>query len=136
MRPPLLDYAGLTAAVESYIQQFARRTGIAVQFDCDNCEARYTPELESLLFRIFQEALTNCAKHAHATSVSVTLSTGFPVVMAITDDGVGFDPVHLGSTGQVGLGLLNMREMAEVAGGTLTIESTAGKGTRIAVAVA
>lgn len=136
MRPPLLDYAGLTAAVESYAQQFARRTGIAVQFDCDNCEARYTPEFESLLFRIFQEALTNCAKHAHATAVSVMLSVGSPVIMTIADDGIGFDPVQLGRSGQVGLGLLNMREMAEIAGGTLTIESTEGKGTRIAVEVA
>jgi len=136
MRPPLLDYAGLVAALESYVQQFARRTGIAVQFDCINRDARYAPELESLLFRIFQEALTNCAKHARATSASVMLSNGdHPIALTITDDGVGFDPAQLREDGHIGLGLLNMREMAEIANGKFTVESAPGKGTRIAVEI-
>ena len=134
MRPPLLDYAGLPAALESYIQQFTRRTGIAVQFDCVNREERYAPELESLLFRIFQEALTNCAKHAHATSVRVMFSNGdAPVALIISDDGAGFDPALLGKNGPIGLGMLNMKEMAEVAGGRFSVESVIGQGTRVAV---
>lgn len=134
MRPPLLDYAGLAAALDSYAQQFARRTGIAVQFDCANNDARYQPELESLLFRIFQEALTNCAKHANATQAFVTLSQDrHSVALTITDNGVGFDTALLGKTGPIGLGILNMREMAGVAGGRFSVESAPGKGTRINV---
>ncbi len=133
MRPPLLDYAGLAAALESYILQFVRRTGIAVQFDCVNRDERYAPELESLLFRIFQEALTNCAKHA--PSVVVKLINGNePIVLTITDKGIGFNPAQLGKKGPVGLGMLNMREMAEIVGGRFLVESAPGKGTRIAVA--
>jgi|GEM_PF-1584767 len=136
MRQPLLDYAGLTAALESYVQQFTRRTGIAVQFDCANRDARYAPDLELLLFRIIQEALTNCAKHAHATSAIVTLSNdGQLIVLTITDNGGGFDPEQLGKAGQIGLGILNMREIAKTVGGRFTIESAPGQGTRIAVEV-
>jgi len=136
MRPPLLDYAGLAAALDSYAHQFSRRTGITVLFDCDNREERYTPELESLLFRVAQEALTNCAKHAHATSAIVTLSnSGHPIALTITDNGVGFDPMLLGKNGPVGMGMLNMREMADVLGGKFTIESVSGKGTRITVEI-
>jgi PAS domain S-box-containing protein len=136
MRPLLLDYAGIEAALASYVNQFAHRTGIAVHFDCINCDTKLAPNVESLLFRICQEALTNCAKHAYATSVNVILNIGArPIFMSITDDGVGFNQSQLGKTGQVGLGLLNMREMAEVAGGTLTIESDTGKGTCIAVEI-
>lgn len=134
MRPPLLDYAGLAAAMRSYSQQFALRTGIAVQFDCINPNARYTAELESLLFRIFQEALTNCLKHAQATSVIVTLSNGnHPIALTITDNGVGFNPALLGKNGHAGSGLLSMREMAEVINGKFFVESAPGKGTRIVV---
>lgn len=136
MRPPLLDYAGLTAALESYIQQFTRRTGIAVQFDYANQDTRYPADLESLLFRIFQEALTNCAKHARATSVIVTLgNAGYPIALIVADDGIGFDSALLGKTGPIGLGILNMREMAEIAGGKFTIASAPGKGTRITVEI-
>ncbi|MDP4030409.1 MAG: PAS domain S-box protein, partial [Gallionella sp.] len=136
LRPPLLDYAGLSAALEGYAQQFARRTGIAVQFDCADFNVRLAPDLESLLFRIFQEALTNCAKHARATQVEATLNHGSrPIALTIADNGVGFDPEQLGKGGHIGLGLLNMREMAEVAGGRFTIASDAGKGTRIAVEI-
>jgi len=136
LRPPLLDYAGMAAALEGYVQQFAKRTGIEVKCDCANHNIRLAPDLESMLFRITQEALTNCAKHAHATSVTVSLHHGSrPIVLTVTDNGVGFDPERLGKIGRIGLGLLNMREMAEVAGGSYTIESSPGKGTRIAVEI-
>lgn len=136
MRPPLLDYAGLVETLVSYVQQFTQRTGIVVQFDCDNHDARYAAELESLLFRIVQEALTNCAKHAHATSVIMKLSNAdHAIVLTIIDNGIGFDPALLGKNGHAGLGLLNMREMTEVINGSFIIESAPGRGTRIAVEV-
>jgi len=134
MRPPLLDYAGFSAAIESYLQQYSRRTGIEVYFDCVNREQRYSQELESLLFRIAQEALTNCAKHAQAESVTVSFNNGeYPLSLAISDDGIGFAPAQLGKDGVIGLGVLNMREMVEIIGGRLIIESSPGYGTRIVV---
>ena len=89
----------------------------------------------SLLFRIFQEALTNSLKHARARSIKVMLNfDDSQVTLTVADDGVGFDleRVEAGAT-RAGMGLLNMREMAEFAGGTLFIESHPGQGTRIEV---
>ncbi|HEX5336899.1 MAG TPA: PAS domain S-box protein [Gallionella sp.] len=136
MRPPLLDYAGLIAAMENHALLFARRTGIRVDFECKNEGTRYTPEIESLLFRIFQEALTNCSKHSGASSIRIALCNDIsPNMLTISDDGAGFDPEQLGKTGKIGLGLLNMREMAEVAGVKIAIESAVGKGTCITVEI-
>lgn len=136
LHPPLLSYAGLVMALGSYIQQFARRTGIEVRFDGSNHQSRHTLELESLLFRIVQESLTNCAKHAQATLVTVTLSDGNdPIILTITDNGIGFDPSLLGANGCIGLGILNMREMTEIEGGKFTLESALGKGTHIVVEI-
>jgi PAS domain S-box-containing protein len=134
MRPPLLDYAGLVAALESYLHQFSRRTGIEVEFDCTDRSQRGSNETESLLFRIIQEAVTNCAKHAQASTVSVIFSNAeSPWSLTITDNGIGFDQSLLGKEQEVGLGVINMREMSEVAGGRFTLESGPGQGTRIVV---
>jgi two-component system CheB/CheR fusion protein len=137
LRPPVLDYAGLAAALESYAQQFARRNGIAVRVDCTNGQHRLEPALESLLFRIYQEALTNCVKHANAGSIAVALSSGArPITLTIADDGNGFDLQMLEKVEQInGLGLLNMREMIELSGGRFVIESRPGQGTRIEVII-
>ena len=137
LRPPVLDYAGLFAALESYAKQFQRRTTMAVRIDCPHPELRLAPAQESVLFRIAQEALTNCAKHSRAKSILVSLSQESPaIVLAISDDGVGFDPASLGKTTHTsGLGVLTMREMAEFAGGKFILESTPGGGTRIKVEI-
>lgn len=136
LRPPLLDYAGLAAALESHLQQFMRRTGIVVEFDCENSEERLKPELESMLFRIVQEALTNCAKHAHAKTIRVTLyHDSRRIVLTICDDGIGFIPSQLGKRGIIGLGVLNMREMAEIIGGSFTIDSEVDLGTTVTVEI-
>jgi PAS domain S-box-containing protein len=137
LRPPVLDYAGLAAALEGYARQFANRTGITVEVDCANGGKRLAPALESLLFRIYQEALTNCVKHARARSIAVALSSGaHPITLTIADDGDGFDLQMLEMDGQAsGLGLLNMREMIEFSGGRFAIESRPGQGTRIEVTI-
>ena len=137
LRPAVLDHAGLAAALEGYAHQFARRTGIAVRVDCADGERRLAPALESLLFRIYQEALTNCAKHARASSIMVGLSgTAQPITLTIADDGAGFDLRTLETDGPAnGLGLLNMREMIEFSGGRFAIESCPGQGTRIEVVI-
>ena len=135
LRPALLDYAGLVAALEGSAQQFSRRTGVPVHVAHEKFAARVAPEMESLLFRIAQEALTNCAKHAQAGSVQVRLeNSGGHCRLTVTDDGVGFDPSTLGKDGHpAGQGLLNMRERAEFAGGKFSVFSGLGKGTRIKV---
>lgn len=137
MRPPLLDYAGVHAALEGYAEQFARRTGVVVDLACDDPAIRLDSEREALLFRIAQEALTNCAKHARATSVRIELALErSPVVLSVSDDGVGFDPDAVGSAGAgCGMGLLGMRSMAEVAGGRFLVAAQPGAGTRIRVEV-
>ncbi len=136
MRPPLLDYSGLPAAIENYAQQFTRRTGVVVQLDCLNKDQRYSPEVESQLFRIVQEALTNCLKHADASLVKVILSNSHHGIrLTISDDGIGFDFDLLGKNGYSGLGLLSMREMAKVIGGKFTLESAHDQGTQIIVDV-
>lgn len=137
LRPPLLDYAGLLPALEGYIYQFSRRTGMAAEFNTKGFDERPEPEIETLLFRITQEALTNCAKHAQAGSVVVTLEkTGERIILQICDDGIGFDPECLGKDGQgVGLGMLNMREMAEFSGGHFRIDARPGSGTSIRIEI-
>lgn len=137
LRPSVLDFAGLVPALESYAEQFARRTGIAVHFIGSHPATRLALDIESMLFRIAQEALANCAKHAEARSVSIELIQDAPHwAMTIADDGVGFDPQRLGETGRAhGLGLLTMRERAEFIGGKLHIDSYPGQGTRVTVEI-
>jgi len=137
LRPPLLDYAGLLPAMESHLDDFIRRTGIEATISCTNRELQPSPEHELVLFRIFQEALTNCAKHARATSAEICLSHQTNgISMSISDNGIGFDSqqLNLAAPGN-GLGLINMREATEFAGGTFVIDSSLGKGTRIHVQI-
>jgi signal transduction histidine kinase len=137
LRPPILDYAGFPAALASLAQQFSGRTGITVHCTCADQSRRLAPDIESLLFRIAQESLTNCAKHAQATTIDLDLDNlASPIVMRIADDGAGFVLAALGTPGErCGLGILNMRDMAEFAGGKLSIDSTPGQGTRIHVEI-
>ncbi len=137
LRPPILDYAGLEAALESYVKQFQRRTGMVVRLECKAASRRLNPELESVLFRIVQESLTNCGKHSRAKTIGVSLDLeSNPMNLNIVDDGIGFDPACLGkATHAAGLGILTMREMAEFSGGRCTVESVPGQGTRIGVAI-
>lgn len=137
LRPPVLDYAGLLAALESYANQFSRRTGISVQVECAHPVVRLSSELESTLFRIAQEALTNCAKHSRATSIRVALDqTGRFIVLTVADNGIGFDPDMLRTAMHPGgLGTITMKELTEFSGGTFTLESSSGNGTRIRVEI-
>jgi signal transduction histidine kinase len=134
LRPTVLDDGGLLPALAGYAHQFTQRTGIAVHLDTAGAAAPLTAAVQSGLFRIAQEALTNCAKHSKARNVSIRLSAdgGPPVAMMIADDGVGFDLEHQTASG---LGLLTMRERAEFLGGRFSIETKPGQGTRIQVVV-
>jgi signal transduction histidine kinase len=133
LRPKALDDFGLVPALERLVETFAAQTGIEVQLQSQLGEHRVAPEAETAVYRLIQEALTNVVKHAHARTVSIVLVRRGEIVSAvIEDDGSGFAP---GSTRAEGLGLVGMRERAALVGGRLTIESSDGQGTAIAIEV-
>lgn len=138
LRPAVLDDYGLTAALRWYVPHVAKRIGIAARFHIDELEPRLPAALETALFRITQEALTNVARHAHAKLVRVSLTVRKRTIrLVIADDGAGFDPKALRKPNQRGsLGLTGMRERAEAYGGRLLITSAPGQGTRVVVEVA
>lgn len=137
LHPPVLDIGGLLSVVRSYAEQFTKRTGLPVRVNCPHSEVRLAPDLELALFRIVQEALTNCAKHANARQVDVSLQLeSSPLMLSVVDDGVGFDLNRVMQTRYVsGMGLLNMKETAEFAGGRFKLESAPGSGTRVCVEI-
>ena len=133
LRPTVLDDGGLLAALASYSQQFTQRTGTAVHLQAQDAPATLTPVMQSSLFRIVQEALTNCAKHAKAGNVTIRIGTdGTALLLTVEDDGMGFDP---GAQGRSGLGLLTMQERTEFLGGSFSVESRPGGGTRLVVRI-
>ncbi len=135
LRPASLDHLGLVAALRQYIEAFGRQTGLTTQFEVFGLsDQRFPPAVETNLYRVVQEALTNVVRHAQATHVDVLLERrGDQVVAIIEDNGVGFDPETIGHTGR--LGLLGIRERAEMLQGNLMIESAVGSGTTIYVEV-
>jgi len=137
LRPAVLDYAGLWKALESYAKNFSQRTGIAVHLAVDVGELKFTKNIETMLFRIAQEALTNCDKHAQASNVNITFArSGQAVVLTISDDGIGFDPAALGTDRRdTGIGLLTMRDRAEFVGGRFSLDTAPGRGTSIKVEI-
>jgi PAS domain S-box-containing protein len=138
LRPPMLDDFGLVATLHWYGAQFASRTGVAVTVQGEEPVPRLAAPVENALFRIVQEGLTNVAKHAQATQVTVTVAADDGGVrLVVADDGVGFDPAHLGPPdGRRGWGLMTMVERAEAVGGRCRIESQPRQGTRVIVEVA
>jgi signal transduction histidine kinase len=134
LHPPVLQEAGLPAALQVYCEQFSEASRIPVSCDCDESARDLSRGAALALFRIVQEALGNAAKHAHPTRIAVRLSrSGDVVSLSVTDDGVGFDPGRLGTSG--GLGLVMMRERASQLNGTFEFESAPGRGTIIKVVI-
>ena len=128
LRPAALDELGLVPAIETLAQRTASAEGFPVETNIDvQLEERgvLSPEVESSLYRLVQEALTNITKHAQASRVELTLLHRDDVVeLSVSDNGVGFDPHDTGD----GLGLVGMRERVALAGGNLEIVSAPGKG--------
>lgn len=137
LRPPVLDDYGLVAALHWYAEQFARRTDIAIAVEGEDPVPRPAARAENALFRIAQEALTNVAKHAQATHVTVSVEAdGKTLRLLVADDGIGFDPADLTRPGTGrGWGMLTMTERAEAVGGRCRIASVPGKGTQVVVEV-
>ena len=128
LRPKVLDDFGLVAALERLTETFGEQTGMSVQFQQLLPKSdRLPPEVETALYRIVQESLTNIVKHARATNVSVVLARkSDSVSVVVEDDGVGFEP-RLARDG--GIGLVGMQERVALLGGRLAIESRPGAGT-------
>jgi signal transduction histidine kinase len=138
LRPSLLDDLGLAAAIAWYGEQRLERTGVALEFQCDQMETRLPSYLETALFRITQEALTNVVRHAHASAVQVTLKVqDHAVILTVRDDGRGFEEPAATPTGteRQGLGLLGMSERVSTLGGEMRVDSQPGRGTAITVTV-
>jgi signal transduction histidine kinase len=131
LRPKALDDFGLVPALERLAENFREQTGIAVELEARLGPDRLPGEIETALYRITQEALTNVIKHARARSVSIVLTRRDGSVSAvIEDDGQGFEQGD-----DEGLGLLGMKERVELIDGKLTVESSAGSGTTIVAEV-
>jgi signal transduction histidine kinase len=138
LRPSVLDDLGLVSAIRWYAERHLEPRGIAVRCEFSGFGSRLMPELETALFRVAQEAITNIAKHSGAETVLIQcLQRDDRITIEIEDDGKGFVPATLPppSARERGLGLLGMRERVELFGGTIEIDSAPGSGTRIAVSV-
>ncbi|MEX1247437.1 MAG: MASE1 domain-containing protein [Anaerolineales bacterium] len=131
LRPASLDHLGLITALHQSIREFKQQYAIDVEFEALGIQDERLPsEIETALYRIVQEALTNVALHAKATRVDVLLSrTQSCISIIVEDNGVGFIPTSTDAEEQIGL--FGMRERVEMLGGKLSIESSPGKGTTI-----
>jgi two-component system sensor histidine kinase UhpB len=138
LRPSVLDDLGLVAALRQYVRSTEERSGLGAQltvtgFD-EGDETRLPPQVETALFRIAQEALTNAIRHAHASTVQVRLRrTASAVTLEVRDDGIGLGaaPVSEGEH----LGMFGMRERARLLGGTFVATPVSPRGTLVQVSV-
>lgn len=133
LRPPVLDDLGLRAALSWLGRTVSKRFEFEVTIEFDAIDQRPAAEIETVLFRIAQEALTNAAKHAGASRVALGLRTeGSDLVLTVTDDGSGFDPRSVATADDnTGVGLRGMNDRVELFEGRLEISSEPGSGTRI-----
>jgi signal transduction histidine kinase len=138
LRPSILDDLGLAAAVRWSGESRLESMGVDFSFEVIGSERRLTPEIETTLFRIAQEAISNIVRHAEAEAVLIKIEFGDEVIrLLIEDDGKGFDAGEaVGSVqGTRGIGLLGLNERAALLDGTVRIHSEPGKGTRVHVEV-
>jgi len=128
LRPGVLDAFGLLAALEWHIERFQKQTGIRVHLRHQHVSERFAPEVEIAVFRVFQEALTNIARHANTdfATVQLIVDAGL-LILVIRDTGRGFDADHP----VLSTGLGGMRERVELLGGRLEIESAPDQGTTL-----
>ncbi|MEK7264364.1 MAG: response regulator [Bacteroidota bacterium] len=134
LRPSSLDDLGLVATMEWQSQEFQNRTGITCTFSSNHENLNLARELATSVFRIFQETLTNVARHAEATQVSISLiKTSEELQLVVHDNGKGISSEKLLNTSS--LGLLGIRERAAAFGGNVVFESENGNGTKVNVTI-
>jgi two-component system NarL family sensor kinase len=133
LRPPVLDQRGLEDALRDRAEAIKADTGLECTVQA-KLDGRLAPSLETVLYRVSQEALQNVVKHARAKHARVLLGRDDGVVvLEVQDDGVGFQPAESKSDGGDHFGMLAMRERVEMIGGTCEVTSMPGKGTRVRV---
>ncbi|MBM3125629.1 MAG: GAF domain-containing sensor histidine kinase [Chloroflexi bacterium] len=133
LRPPVLEQEGLVRAIQNRLYSVENRAGLKFSVT-SNLEGRLPPATEEGLYKIAHEALNNVLKHANAKNVQVSINRDqASIILEISDDGIGFDPAAAIQKGR--LGVISMRERAQLQGWTLSIESGSSAGTRIRVEV-
>jgi signal transduction histidine kinase len=133
LRPPVLEQEGLVRAIQNRLFSVENRAGVKFNVT-SNLESRLPPATEEGLYKIAHEALNNVLKHANAKNVQVSINRDqASIILEITDDGIGFDPAAAIQKGR--LGVISMRERAQLQGWTLSLESGPGAGTQIRVEV-
>ena len=134
LRPSLLDDLGLYAAMEWHLEEFERRSGIIKELIIPETELELPDTLKIGIFRIFQESLTNVARHSGAKNVIVSLlQKDNQLILTIRDNGIGFEAEPM--TTKKTLGLLGMKERSMMMGGQYEITSVIGKGTTVTVII-
>ena len=138
LRPPALDDLGVREALGDLAQRFSENTGVQVELDVTGSRDRLAPEVELVLYRVAQEAMTNVVKHARATEARITMAR-WPdrVDLTVDDNGTGFDPTinRPRDSRGLGLGVFGMEERVVLVGGSLTIRTLVPTGTRVAVSL-
>lgn len=134
LRPSMLDDLGLAAAMDWHLKEFEKRSGIKTFFSEPSEELSLTNPIKTSLYRIFQESLTNVARHSKATQLSVALEKkDNELLLSIRDNGQGFDTRK--ASQKVTLGILGMKERAAMIGGNYHIETEPAKGTTVTVSL-
>lgn len=140
LRPTALDDLGLEGALGAFARDWSERCDVALDLQCVGIDDRLPPEVETAIYRVVQEALTNILKHAHARSASIVVERRAGRVRAIIeDDGIGFDPLAVdqaptsdgGASGRPHLGLKGIRERLALLAGELAVEAARGAGTTL-----
>jgi len=134
LRPRILDELGLVAAIEWQVEKFIKRTGVACTFHSDVQKIETEVSNKIAVFRIIQEALTNIARHAHASRVVVRIKQfDQSIIVEVKDNGSGINGNYISGTNS--LGLAGMRERAVLLGGTLMIKGKPGEGTVVKLSI-
>jgi signal transduction histidine kinase len=136
LRPSTLDDLGLVPALRAHAQRLLEHHDLSFTIDGNMLHSRLPVEVETAVFRIFQEALNNTVRHARATKVHAVLACQDGVFTGeLVDDGQGFDPetIHINGNNGRGLGLLGMEERVLQCGGRIDICSAPGCGTRLTI---
>jgi PAS domain S-box-containing protein len=135
LHPALLSDLGLEPALEAYLGEVSKYSQLEIDFRMVGFEERLDPEVETVLYRISQEALTNSLKYSGAKRFRLSIIKSYPhIIFLAEDDGIGFD-VEFSRTHKHALGLLTMRERAAMVGGNFSLRSSKGKGTRIRIEI-
>jgi len=138
LRPAMLDDLGLVPTLRWYLKRYEKRVNLAVDLEVSSLKERLPVDIETALYRIFQEALTNITRHARASRVKLTIRRRkASVLVEIKDDGCGFEMERVfgqeGSTS--GMGLLGMRERTVLLGGVFNLHSAPGAGTQVSIEI-